>query len=144
MMHAMIFVLKGRQKLARFNAREFATLIIDILSDARRRQYGVQKSSTIHVSSPTERTLREMHHHHTNSSLSDDEPLYDSVASDEDYASIGDNQSLKEDDLKALDGKKEVGHFSHDLQCYLSGCLLKTFTQFPYLCFLSEVHSKNM
>ncbi|XP_078729731.1 ARF GTPase-activating protein GIT2 isoform X1 [Lampetra fluviatilis] len=31
---------QGRQKLARFNAREFATLIIDILSDAKRRQQG--------------------------------------------------------------------------------------------------------
>ncbi|KAL7986866.1 hypothetical protein Chor_005785 [Crotalus horridus] len=32
--------LPGRQKLARFNAREFATLIIDILSEAKRRQQG--------------------------------------------------------------------------------------------------------
>ena len=32
---------QGRQKLARFNAREFATLIIDILSDAKRRQQGI-------------------------------------------------------------------------------------------------------
>lgn len=32
---------QGRQKLARFNAREFATLIIDILSDAKRRQLGI-------------------------------------------------------------------------------------------------------
>ena len=31
---------QGRQKLARFNAREFATLIIDILSEAKRRQQG--------------------------------------------------------------------------------------------------------
>ncbi|KAK7811814.1 hypothetical protein U0070_016886, partial [Myodes glareolus] len=30
----------GRQKLARFNAHEFATLVIDILSDAKRRQQG--------------------------------------------------------------------------------------------------------
>jgi len=30
-------------------------------------------------------------------SISDDEPLYDSVCSDEDYASIGDNQSVKEE-----------------------------------------------
>ena len=29
---------QGRQKLARFNPREFATLVIDILSDAKRRQ----------------------------------------------------------------------------------------------------------
>uniref|UniRef100_A0AAQ5XPP4 Arf-GAP domain-containing protein n=1 Tax=Amphiprion ocellaris TaxID=80972 RepID=A0AAQ5XPP4_AMPOC len=39
---------QGRQKLARFNAREFATLIIDILSDAKRRQQGKG------LSSPTE------------------------------------------------------------------------------------------
>ncbi|KAG0710702.1 ARF GTPase-activating protein GIT2 [Chionoecetes opilio] len=32
---------QGRQKLARFNAREFATLIIDILSEAKRRQSGI-------------------------------------------------------------------------------------------------------
>jgi len=30
-------------------------------------------------------------------SVSDDEPLYDSVCSDEDYASIGDSQSVKDD-----------------------------------------------
>ena len=30
-------------------------------------------------------------------SMSDDEPLYDSVCSDEDYASIGDSQSVKEE-----------------------------------------------
>lgn len=33
----------------------------------------------------------------TNSIISDDEPLYDSVCSDEDYASIGDSQDLKEE-----------------------------------------------
>lgn len=32
--------LKGRQKLARFSAHEFATLVIDILTDAKRRQWG--------------------------------------------------------------------------------------------------------
>uniref|UniRef100_A0AAY5E938 Arf-GAP domain-containing protein n=1 Tax=Electrophorus electricus TaxID=8005 RepID=A0AAY5E938_ELEEL len=31
---------QGRQKLARFNAHEFATLVVDILSDAWRRQLG--------------------------------------------------------------------------------------------------------
>ncbi|KAJ8343060.1 hypothetical protein SKAU_G00329880 [Synaphobranchus kaupii] len=36
---------QGRQKLARFNAREFATLIIDILSDAKRRQHGKRPHS---------------------------------------------------------------------------------------------------
>ncbi|MED6252646.1 glycerophosphoinositol permease [Ataeniobius toweri] len=31
---------QGRQKLARFSAHEFATLVIDILADAKRRQWG--------------------------------------------------------------------------------------------------------
>uniref|UniRef100_A0A8C3A7G7 GIT ArfGAP 1 n=1 Tax=Cyclopterus lumpus TaxID=8103 RepID=A0A8C3A7G7_CYCLU len=59
----------GRQKLARFNAREFATLIIDILSDAKRRQQGKG------LSSPTD-TL--------DLGIDDDQHDYDSVASDED------------------------------------------------------------
>ncbi|CAB3383991.1 Hypothetical predicted protein [Cloeon dipterum] len=57
---------QGRQKLARLNAREFAILIMDVLSDAKRRQ-----SFT-----PGQRGESE---------VSDDEPLYDSVASDDDY-----------------------------------------------------------
>ena len=35
---------QGRQKLAKFNKREFATLIIDILNDAKRR-YGTGTAS---------------------------------------------------------------------------------------------------
>lgn len=38
---------QGRQKLARFNAREFATLIIDILSDAKRRQSPLSPSVAV-------------------------------------------------------------------------------------------------
>ena len=47
---------------------------------------------------------------HKGGSLSDDEPLYDSVASDEDYASIGDSQSLKEEkvDRDNKEGKDGV------------------------------------
>uniref|UniRef100_A0A3Q3KS05 G protein-coupled receptor kinase interacting ArfGAP 1 n=1 Tax=Mastacembelus armatus TaxID=205130 RepID=A0A3Q3KS05_9TELE len=54
---------QGRQKLARFNAREFATLIIDILSDAKRRQQGKDPLDL---------------------GIDDDQHDYDSVASDED------------------------------------------------------------
>ncbi|XP_064840527.1 ARF GTPase-activating protein GIT1-like isoform X2 [Oncorhynchus masou masou] len=61
---------QGRQKLARFNAREFATLIIDILSDAKRRQQGKG------LSSPTDSSL--------DLGADDDQHDYDSVASDED------------------------------------------------------------
>ena len=40
----VISVWQGRQKLAKFNKREFATLIIDILNDAKRR-YGTSAAS---------------------------------------------------------------------------------------------------
>lgn len=42
----LFFHPQGRQKLARFNAHEFATLVIDILSDAKRRQQGSPLSSS--------------------------------------------------------------------------------------------------
>ncbi|KAI0238320.1 ARF GTPase-activating protein GIT2 [Lamellibrachia satsuma] len=92
---------QGRQKLARFNAREFATLIIDILSDAKRRQQGSPVSppvTSMHKDKGLKMELVEglrVKALRTNSMLSDDEPLYDSVASDEDYASIGDSHSAK-------------------------------------------------
>ncbi|XP_026137737.1 LOW QUALITY PROTEIN: ARF GTPase-activating protein GIT1-like [Carassius auratus] len=60
----------GGRKLARFNAREFATLIIDILSDAKRRQHGKG------LTSPTDPLDL--------SQADDDQHDYDSVASDED------------------------------------------------------------
>uniref|UniRef100_A0A8C9R7S7 GIT ArfGAP 1 n=1 Tax=Scleropages formosus TaxID=113540 RepID=A0A8C9R7S7_SCLFO len=61
---------QGRQKLARFNAREFATLIIDILSDAKRRQQGKGLTSPV---DPLDLGHGD-----------DDQHDYDSVASDED------------------------------------------------------------
>ena len=83
---------QGRQKLARFNAREFTTLVIDILSDAKRRQTGALSPSQTpkELEKPTSPLpLRRKF----NSIASDEEPLYDAVASDEDYSSI-DNLSL--------------------------------------------------
>lgn len=64
---------QGRQKLARFIPGEFAALIIDILADARRRQM---------FSSASHQVADNVKHR---SELSDDDPLYDSVASDDDY-----------------------------------------------------------
>ncbi|XP_078278582.1 ARF GTPase-activating protein GIT1 isoform X7 [Rhinoraja longicauda] len=71
---------QGRQKLARFNAREFATLIIDILSDAKRRQHGKT------LGSPTETIdyLVRNQSERADSDFGDDQHDYDSVASDED------------------------------------------------------------
>ncbi|OWK15533.1 hypothetical protein Celaphus_00000787 [Cervus elaphus hippelaphus] len=65
---------QGRQKLARFNAREFATLIIDILSEAKRRQQGRS------LGSPTDNLELSAR----GQSDLDDQHDYDSVASDED------------------------------------------------------------
>uniref|UniRef100_A0A672T647 ARF GTPase-activating protein GIT2-like n=1 Tax=Sinocyclocheilus grahami TaxID=75366 RepID=A0A672T647_SINGR len=72
---------QGRQKLARFNAHEFATLVIDILSDAKRRQQGNS------VSSPKDNVdvfFKSMGSRHGSESQEIDQPDYDSVASDED------------------------------------------------------------
>ncbi|XP_045390537.1 ARF GTPase-activating protein GIT2 isoform X7 [Lemur catta] len=72
---------QGRQKLARFNAHEFATLVIDILSDAKRRQQGSPLSSS---KDNVELILRTVSNQHSVESQDNDQPDYDSVASDED------------------------------------------------------------
>ncbi|CAM5104392.1 unnamed protein product [Natator depressus] len=68
---------QGRQKLARFNAREFATLIIDILSEAKRRQQGKSLVSPTVLGTEVDYPVRSQ-------SDPDDQHDYDSVASDED------------------------------------------------------------
>ncbi|XP_036730309.1 ARF GTPase-activating protein GIT2 isoform X6 [Balaenoptera acutorostrata] len=72
---------QGRQKLARFNAHEFATLVIDILSDAKRRQQGSPLSSS---KDNVELILKTINNQHSGESQDNDQPDYDSVASDED------------------------------------------------------------
>ncbi|XP_069817452.1 ARF GTPase-activating protein GIT2 isoform X5 [Dendropsophus ebraccatus] len=71
---------QGRQKLARFNAHEFATLVIDILSDAKRRQQG---NSVVAPKENVELVLKSISNQHSNESQDNDQPDYDSVASDE-------------------------------------------------------------
>ncbi|XP_068064769.1 ARF GTPase-activating protein GIT2 isoform X5 [Anomalospiza imberbis] len=72
---------QGRQKLARFNAHEFATLVIDILSDAKRRQQGNSLSGS---KENVELILKSISNQHSSESQDNDQPDYDSVASDED------------------------------------------------------------
>uniref|UniRef100_A0AAX7VF71 Arf-GAP domain-containing protein n=1 Tax=Astatotilapia calliptera TaxID=8154 RepID=A0AAX7VF71_ASTCA len=79
---------QGRQKLARFNAHEFATLVIDILSEAKRRQQGNP------IVSPKGRQ-------------DNDQPDYDSVASDEDTDQ--ELPSSKGDRTKSLDSDLSDG-----------------------------------
>ncbi|XP_048370818.1 ARF GTPase-activating protein GIT2 isoform X13 [Sphaerodactylus townsendi] len=71
---------QGRQKLARFNAHEFATLVIDILGDAKRRQQGNPVPSS---KENVELILKSISSQHSTESQENDQPDYDSVASDE-------------------------------------------------------------
>ncbi|KAM9306799.1 ARF GTPase-activating protein GIT2b isoform 2-T2 [Pholidichthys leucotaenia] len=74
---------QGRQKLARFSAHEFATLVIDILTDAKRRQWGNSCESS---KENVELILQGINSRHNSESQDNDQPDYDSVASDEDPA----------------------------------------------------------
>ncbi|XP_049433639.1 ARF GTPase-activating protein GIT2a isoform X2 [Epinephelus fuscoguttatus] len=95
---------QGRQKLARFNAHEFATLVIDILSDAKRRQQGNT------IASPkdnVEFVLKSVAVRHCSDSQDNDQPDYDSVASDED--TDHELPSSKGDRTKSLDSDLSDG-----------------------------------
>ncbi|XP_034026144.1 ARF GTPase-activating protein GIT2a isoform X7 [Thalassophryne amazonica] len=95
---------QGRQKLARFNAHEFATLVIDILSDAKRRQQG---NSTGSPKDNVELILTGVAVRHCSDSQDNDQPDYDSVASDEDTDQ--ELPSSKGDRTKSLDSDLSDG-----------------------------------
>uniref|UniRef100_A0A3P8XA58 Arf-GAP domain-containing protein n=1 Tax=Esox lucius TaxID=8010 RepID=A0A3P8XA58_ESOLU len=90
---------QGRQKLARFNAHEFATLVIDILSDAKRRQMGNSTKSV-------ELILKSVSSRHGSEGLDNDQPDYDSVASDED---TDQEPNSSKDRTKSLDSDLSDG-----------------------------------
>uniref|UniRef100_A0AAQ6AJM5 Arf-GAP domain-containing protein n=1 Tax=Amphiprion ocellaris TaxID=80972 RepID=A0AAQ6AJM5_AMPOC len=73
---------QGRQKLARFSAHEFATLVIDILTDAKRRQWGNSCDKNVEL------ILQGIGSRHNSESQENDQPDYDSVASDEDPVNL--------------------------------------------------------
>ncbi|XP_022339474.2 ARF GTPase-activating protein GIT2-like isoform X2 [Crassostrea virginica] len=116
---------QGRQKLARFNAREFATLIIDILNDAKRRQTGVM--SPVQTPKEPDKLPSQVVQRKTNfnSIASDEEPIYDQVASDEDYSSI-DNLSIKSAGMKESALAQPPANQDND-----SDTLLKSIIQEP-------------
>ncbi|KAI4897679.1 hypothetical protein NFI96_029728 [Prochilodus magdalenae] len=103
---------QGRQKLARFNAHEFATLVIDILTDAKRRQQG---SSPDNVKDNVELILKDIGSRHGSESQELDQPDYDSVASDEDTehepASGKDERTKSSESSDLSDGPITVQEF---------------------------------
>ncbi|XP_058125048.1 ARF GTPase-activating protein Git [Anopheles ziemanni] len=80
---------QGRQKLARFSQPEFAGLLMDVLLDAHRRQ---NMANLRPIDGPLPAGLAQLKISAMpgarDSNLSDDEPLYDAVASDDDYAAL--------------------------------------------------------
>uniref|UniRef100_A0A8C4HW08 Arf-GAP domain-containing protein n=1 Tax=Dicentrarchus labrax TaxID=13489 RepID=A0A8C4HW08_DICLA len=93
---------QGRQKLARFSAHEFATLVIDILTDAKRRQWG---NSCESPKENVELILQGIDSRHNSESQDNDQPDYDSVASDEDpvqEATCGDSCNDRRTKLNSL------------------------------------------
>lgn len=136
---------QGRQKLARFNAREFATLIIDILSEAKRRQSGIpsplptpkdkdSSSGTTSISalltdnpctaasaataSDTSSALAPLSYkpptnNNNKGEMTDDgEPLYDSVASEDDYTYV--------EQVEKLNQQKKILEEEQKNQCHLN------------------------
>ncbi|XP_045104639.1 ARF GTPase-activating protein GIT2-like isoform X5 [Portunus trituberculatus] len=138
---------QGRQKLARFNAREFATLIIDILSEAKRRQSGIpsplptpkdkdSSSGTTSISAlltdspctaasaatasdtssaPALTTYKPSTNNNNKGEMTDDgEPLYDSVASEDDYTYVEQVEKLNQQ-KKILEEQKSQRQLKAEL-----------------------------
>nr|CAG4649372.1 EOG090X0784 [Scapholeberis mucronata] len=98
---------QARQKLGRLNAREFATLLIDLLSEAKRRQQGGLIFS-----------LRDLQHT-VKPEMSDDEPLYDSVASEEEFVLAEQQQILAEQKLANINREQQDQKSGVSVEAYI-------------------------
>ncbi|XP_044099994.1 ARF GTPase-activating protein GIT2 isoform X4 [Neovison vison] len=130
---------QGRQKLARFNAHEFATLVIDILSDAKRRQQGSPLSGS---KDNVELILKTISNQHSVESQDNDQPDYDSVASDEDTdleatASKANRQKSLDSDLS--DGPVTVQEFME-----VKNALVASEAKIQQLMKLQTLQSENL
>jgi len=97
---------QGRQKLARLTPQEFSALVVDVLKEIRRRQVEIDSARGVSTTAVKYSPSNELNQTLTKlnlssaglgcraSTLSDDEPLYDSVASDDDYYIISDKDEL--------------------------------------------------
>ncbi|KAM0730244.1 ARF GTPase-activating protein GIT1 [Formica fusca] len=84
---------QGRQKLARFTPKEFTTLIADLLVEAGRRHMLANNA----FQNPAISMLHKEQLGKHGSQMSDDEPLYDSVASDDDYTALTSTDNTSSD-----------------------------------------------
>ncbi|XP_066506925.1 ARF GTPase-activating protein GIT2b isoform X2 [Hoplias malabaricus] len=129
---------QGRQKLARFNAHEFATLVIDILTDAKRRQQG---STPDNIKDNVELILKDIGSRHGSESQELDQPDYDSVASDEDTerepASGKDERTKSSESSDLSDGPITVQEFM-EVKSALNASEAKIQQLLKANCHLSE------
>ena len=85
---------QGRQKLARLTDQEFAALVVDVLKEIKRRQVEIETAKGVKSDLVPALTKLAVGGAMRRGSQSDDEPLYDSVASDDDYYVITDKDEL--------------------------------------------------
>ncbi|XP_039218744.1 ARF GTPase-activating protein GIT2 isoform X3 [Crotalus tigris] len=147
---------QGRQKLARFNAHEFATLVIDILGDAKRRQQGNPVPSAtggwqrLSQQGPPLQGLLSLASENVELILKSvscqpgpeaDQPDYDSVASDEE----GDLEasSGKASRQKSLDSDLSDGPITAQEYLQVKNALVASEAKIQQLLKLQTLQSEN-
>lgn len=84
---------QGRQKLARLTDQEFSSLVVDVLKEIRRRHCEIETARG--VSKPSADISQALNKLSVvGGAHSDEEPLYDSVASDDDYYVISEKEEV--------------------------------------------------
>uniref|UniRef100_A0A8C7INJ1 G protein-coupled receptor kinase interacting ArfGAP 2b n=1 Tax=Oncorhynchus kisutch TaxID=8019 RepID=A0A8C7INJ1_ONCKI len=128
---------QGRQKLARFNAHEFATLVIDILTDAKRRSL---LYPPWHGCEDIELILKGINSRHgSDNQENEDQPDYDSVASDEDpdYVFIWQAKNTDSESSDLSDGPITLHEFM-EVKSALTASEAKIQQLLKVNCHLSE------
>nr|XP_028557455.1 ARF GTPase-activating protein GIT2 isoform X4 [Podarcis muralis] len=129
---------QGRQKLARFNAHEFATLVIDILGDAKRRQQGNPVPSS---RENVELILKSVNSQHSTECQDNDQPDYDSVASDEEVDL--ETSSVKAPRQKSLDSDLSDGPITTQEYLQVKNALVASEMKIQQLMKLQTLQSEN-
>lgn len=114
---------QGRQKLARLNQNEFAVLVLDVLKEIKRRQTEMNshwpsqgKASPLREVPPGSRSGDKVGHTKSlpiqrlmvSSTFSDDEPIYDHVASDDDYYHLPDESKKRPESSDGHSTKQDL------------------------------------
>jgi hypothetical protein len=118
-----------RQKLARFNTNEFAGLLLEILKESKRRYYNTQSSESSKKSS-LNRKLNKLQQPQDDI-LEDDDPLYDKVPSDEDYASVASESSSIFESIKMKPNSNKQNEDSSERKNGISSPLTLSLSSSP-------------